>query len=55
MSHLFVDTNVLLDFIMRRAPFAIAAAELFQLAENRSIWLYCIACLSAKRITSCAK
>ncbi len=41
MKHLFVDTNVLLDFIMRRAPFAVPAAELFQLAENRSIWLYC--------------
>ncbi len=41
MKHLFIDTNVLLDFIMRRAPFAVPAAELFQLAENRSIWLYC--------------
>ena len=41
MSHFFVDTNVLLDFIMRRAPFATAAAELFQLAEDRKIWLYC--------------
>jgi predicted nucleic acid-binding protein len=41
MSHFFVDTNVLLDFIMRRAPFANAAAELFQLAEDRKIWLYC--------------
>lgn len=41
MSHFFVDTNVLLDFIMRRAPFATAAAELFQLAEDRRIWLYC--------------
>ncbi len=41
MKRLFVDTNVLLDFIMRRTPFAVPAAELFQLAENRSIWLYC--------------
>ena len=41
MSHFFVDTNVLLDFIMRRTPFAVAAAELFQLAEERKIWLYC--------------
>ena len=41
MSHFFVDTNVLLDFIMRRPPFAVAAAELFQLAEDRKIWLYC--------------
>lgn len=41
MSHFFVDTNVLLDFLMRRAPFAVAAAELFQLAEDRKIWLYC--------------
>jgi predicted nucleic acid-binding protein len=41
MSHLFLDTNVLLDFLMRRAPFATAAAELFQLAEDRKVWLYC--------------
>ena len=41
MSHFFVDTNVLLDFIMRRIPFAASAAELFQLAEERRIWLYC--------------
>ena len=41
MRHFFVDTNVLLDFIMRRTPFAIPAANLFQLAENRRIWLYC--------------
>ncbi|WP_140465825.1 type II toxin-antitoxin system VapC family toxin [Hymenobacter nivis] len=36
-----MDTNVLLDFLMRRPPFAVAAAELFQLAEDRKIWLYC--------------
>ncbi|MGI4972068.1 MAG: type II toxin-antitoxin system VapC family toxin [Janthinobacterium lividum] len=36
-----MDTNVLLDFIMRRPPFAVAAAELFQLAEDRGIGLYC--------------
>ncbi|QKG58660.1 hypothetical protein GKZ68_19710 [Hymenobacter sp. BRD128] len=36
-----MDTNVLLDFITRRAPFAVAAAELFQPAEDRKIWLYC--------------
>ena len=41
MSHLFVDINVLLDFIMRRPPFAVPAAELFQLAEEQQIWLYC--------------
>ena len=41
MSHFFVDTNVLLDFIIRRTPFAASAAELFQLAEKRRIWLYC--------------
>ncbi|MDJ0366405.1 PIN domain-containing protein [Hymenobacter sp. H14-R3] len=41
MSRFFVDTNVLLDFIMRRPPFAISAAELFQLAEDRKLVLYC--------------
>ncbi|TDN38419.1 PIN domain-containing protein [Hymenobacter sp. UV11] len=41
MRHFFVDTNVLLDFLMHRAPFAFAAAELFQLAEDRTIGLYC--------------
>ncbi len=41
MNHFFIDTNVLLDFLMRRAPFAVEAAELFQLAEERKIWLYC--------------
>lgn len=41
MNHFFVDTNVLLDFLMRRTPSAVAAAELFQLAEDRKIWLYC--------------
>ena len=41
MKHFFVDTNVLLDFLMRRAPFALAAAELFQLADEQQIQLYC--------------
>lgn len=41
MSSFFVDANVLLDFLMRREPFAIPAAELFQLADERKIQLYC--------------
>lgn len=41
MRYFFVDTNVLLDFIMRRTLFATPAAELFQLAEGRKVWLYC--------------
>jgi len=41
MKNFFIDTNVLLDLLMRRAPFAVAAAELFQLADERKIWLFC--------------
>jgi|GEM_PF-6091974 len=37
MKNFFIDTNVLLDLLMRRAPFAVAAAELFQLADERKI------------------
>lgn len=54
MSHFFVDTNVLLDFLMHRAPFAVATAELFQLAKDRTIWLYCSS-LSFKPTMCCAR
>lgn len=40
MKHLFLDTNVVLDFLVRREPFAAPAADLFQLADERRIWFY---------------
>ena len=40
MKHLFQDTNVVLDFLIRREPFAAPAAELFQLADEKRVWLY---------------
>ncbi len=40
MRHLFLDTNVVLDFLARREPFVAPAADLFQLAEKGSVVLY---------------
>ncbi|WP_151087244.1 type II toxin-antitoxin system VapC family toxin [Hymenobacter baengnokdamensis] len=41
MTRFFLDTNVVLDFLTRREPFAVQAADLFQLAEDRKVRLYC--------------
>ncbi|MES2274566.1 MAG: PIN domain-containing protein [Bacteroidota bacterium] len=37
MKHIFLDTNVVIDFLANRQPFALAAAKLFNLAiDNKS-------------------
>jgi len=40
MRHLFVDTNVLIDYLSGREPFADDAAALFQMAFNGQVVLY---------------
>lgn len=40
MRHLFVDTNVLIDYLSGREPFADDAATLFQLAFTGQVVLY---------------
>ena len=40
MKHLFLDTNIVLDFLADRKPFSVAAAKLFQLSEQAKITLY---------------
>lgn len=40
MNHLFVDTNVVLDFVTNREPFTSYASQLFELAERKDITLY---------------
>lgn len=40
MKHVFLDTNVLIDFLAARAPFSIEAARLFDLALRKKISIY---------------
>ena len=40
MKHLFLDTNVVLDLLIRREPFTALAAELFQQAEEGTVTLH---------------
>jgi predicted nucleic acid-binding protein len=40
MKSLFVDTNVLIDFLADRKPFSIAAARLFTLSLSKKVKLY---------------
>lgn len=40
MKQWFLDTNVLIDFLTGRQPFADAAASLFELARQHSVQLY---------------
>jgi len=40
MKHWFLDTNVLVDFLTNRQPFATAAAELFELGRQQRVTLY---------------
>jgi predicted nucleic acid-binding protein len=40
VKHFFLDTNVLLDFLANREPFAEHAAYLFQLSEEGKVKLY---------------
>lgn len=40
MKHLFLDTNVLIDFLADRKPFSDAAAILFEAALNHRVQIY---------------
>jgi predicted nucleic acid-binding protein len=40
MKHVFMDTNVVIDFLSNRHPFAIDAARLFDLSVNGKIRIY---------------
>lgn len=37
MNKAFIDTDVILDFLIAREPFAVDAARIFSLAENKEI------------------
>lgn len=37
MSKVFIDTDVILDFMMAREPFALDAARIFSLSEKKEI------------------
>lgn len=39
MKHLFLDTNILIDVLANREPFAESAAKLFNLAEKGKVTL----------------
>jgi predicted nucleic acid-binding protein len=43
MKHLFLDTNILIDFLAERAPFAEAAGILFTLGLDKKAKIYCSA------------
>jgi predicted nucleic acid-binding protein len=43
MKHLFLDTNVLIDFLAGRKPFAEAAGILFSLSLDKKAKIYCSA------------
>ncbi len=40
MQHYFIDTDVIIDFLGNRKPFATNAANLFLKAQNKEIRLY---------------
>lgn len=40
MKHFFLDTNILIDFLVDRKPFSDQAAILFQSANNNEVRLY---------------
>lgn len=40
MKHVFVDTNVIIDFLANRKPFALEAAKLFDYAVKKKITVY---------------
>jgi predicted nucleic acid-binding protein len=40
MKHIFIDTNVIIDFLTDRKPFSLEAAKLFNFALNKKITLY---------------
>jgi predicted nucleic acid-binding protein len=40
MKHIFMDTNVVIDFLADRRPFSIDAARIFNLAANDNVRIY---------------
>jgi len=40
MKNVFIDTNIIIDFLANREPFSEYAAKLFQLAQNNEINIY---------------
>lgn len=40
MKHIFIDTNVIIDFLADRSPYSDYAAMLFQLAKESKIKIY---------------
>ena len=40
MKHIFIDTNIIIDFLADRIPFSAPAEILFQLAKNKEIKIY---------------
>lgn len=39
MNKAFIDTDVILDFLIAREPFALDAARIFSLSENKEIFI----------------
>ncbi|MES2701322.1 MAG: PIN domain-containing protein [Bacteroidota bacterium] len=40
MMHIFIDTNVVIDFLANREPFSTEAAEIFELCESGKLIAY---------------
>jgi len=40
MIHLFLDTNILIDFLVNRQPFSLEAAKLFDYSEKGKAKIY---------------
>src|ERR1700685_1537147 len=39
LNKAFIDTDVILDFLIAREPFALDAARIFSLSENKEIFI----------------
>ena len=48
MKHIFLDTNIIIDIFAARAPYDIAAIELYRLAKDNKIKIY----ISAESFTT---
>jgi len=49
MKHIFMDTNIVIDFLANRQPFAMDAAQIFDLAVNGKVKIF-IAAVSYNNI-----
>ena len=49
MKHIFMDTNIVIDFLANRQPFAMDAAQIFDLAVNGKVRIF-IAAVSYNNI-----